>query len=298
MTRFPAVTGEGLSHGILVAGAVAVLALSVGGCGASDEPVVPAEPTAVVSSTSGAFSLTTFPGDSQAGLRFADFVAEGDVVIENEGKRPSRFSLRQEIEYEHPAAGDRQASQAVGLRIVDTTGKGAERELYRGPVAGLDTVPVGEIPPGSSREYAFKLTPRTPLRPSSLDLTYRWVSGDPAPPRLGVALRIPPEQPVLDTRTIVAFARCTRPCELEGRAVLRASSRQPIDLSVRAERSSSERAARLVLSVSGKAFPVIREALTRGPPESVALRVSASDGDGGSALATEPIRLKPISDRR
>ena len=252
----------------------------------------------MVASTSGAFSLTTLPGDSQAGLRFADFVAEGEVVIENDGRGAGPFNLRQEVEYEDPAGGARKASEAVGLRIVDTTGKGPDRELYRGPVAALDSISVGEIAAGASREYAFKLTPRTPLRPSSLDLSYRWVPGDPAPQRLRVRLQIPPEQMVLDTRTIVVFARCTRPCRLEGRALLRAPSREPIDLSVRAGRASPGQAARMVLRAPGEAFPVIEAALTRGPPVSVTLRVRASDDDGGSAVATEQIRLKPVPDSR
>ncbi len=296
-----------------LAAATSILSLAIAGCGGSDDPPAgPAEPAAMVSSASGAFTLTTFAGDAQAGLRFAGFVTEGTVVIENKGKRAGPFALRQEIGYEDPGAGAGRASTEVGLRIVDTTGEGAARELYRGPVAGLRSVPVGEIPAGASREYAFKLTPRTPLRPSRLDLRYRWVPGGasappadrPQPgerpgPRLGVRLRIPPEQSVLATRKILIFARCPRRCRLEAQATLRARSRMPIDLTVNVGRpSTSRRPALLELRASREAFSVIRAALTRGPPVTVTLRVRASDATGGTGIATERIRLKPVPDAR
>jgi len=103
---------------------------------------------------------------------------------------------------------------------------------------------------------------------------------------------------VLDTRKILVLARCTRRCRLEVRAILRVPSRQPIVLPVNADGSSApQRAARLQLRASRKAFSVIRSALTRGPPVAVILRVRASDGDGGSAVEKERIRLKPVPDR-
>jgi len=288
-----------------------MLALVIAGCGGSDDPPTgPGEPAAVVASASGAFTLTTSAGDAQAGLRFAGFVAEGTVVIENKGQRAGPFALRQEILNEDPGAGGVRASAQVGLRILDTTREGAGREVYRGPVAGLRSVSVGEIEAGASRRYAFKLTPRAPRRSSRLDLSYSWVPGgasappadrqEPrgkAQPRLGVRLRIPPEQSVLDTRKIVVFARCTRRCRVEAEAILRARSRPPTDLTVSADRPSTpKRPARLELRAPREAFTAIRAALTRGPPALVTLRVTASDGSGGSATATEPIRLKPAPD--
>jgi len=295
-----------------VAAATCALALVLASCGGSDGPAAPAGPEGVVSSAAGAFTLTTLPGDAQAGLRFAGFVTEGTVVIKNEGRRAGSFALRQEIEFEAPSAGARSASANVGLRIVDRTGEGSPLTLYRGPVAELSSVSVGEIPAGSSREYGFTLTPRTPLRATRLDLGYRWVPGSAsappppserpasgqAPPRVALALGIPHEQRVLDTRRIVVLARCSRRCRLEGQAALRAPGRAPIDLPVSIEQSpSAALPARVRLRASREAFPAIRAALTRGPVVSVTLRVRAGTGDGGSALATERIRLRPVADR-
>lgn len=302
------------------------LAVGLGSCGGSeDTPEGPAGPSAVVSSATGAFTLTTFPEDPQAGLRFADFVTEGTVLIENQGREAGTFELRQEIEFEDPDAGPRRASDEVAVRIVDTTTRGKPRELYRGPVADLDSVPVGEIPPGASRRYSFKLTPRTALHPSRLDLTYRWAPAGaaappeekPAPPekpeepdkptapdkpakpdkpapKLGLRLRIPHVQRVLDTRRIVVFAICSRACRVQGRARLRGPGTKPIDLAVDAAGSGQpRRSTRLELRAPAKAFGVIRRALTKGPKVSVSLRVTAFGG-GASAVATEQIRLKPV----
>lgn len=292
-----------------VTAATCGLALLLASCGGSDEPGAEGEPAAVVSSAAGAFTLTTLPGDAKAGLRFAGFVTEGTVVIKNEGQRAGSFALRQEIELEDPSAGARSASANVDLRIVERTGKEPPLTLYRGPVAELDSVSVGEIPAGSSREYGFTLTPRTAPPATPLALTYRWVVGGVSPqpaerpasgprPRLALALGIPHEQRVLDTRRIVVLARCSRRCRLEAQAAFRAPGRPPIDLPVSIEQSPSPaRPARVRLRASPEAFPAIRAALTRGPVVLVTLRVRAGTGDGGSALATEKIFLRPVADR-
>lgn len=265
----------------------------------------------MISSATGGFALTTFPGDAQAGLRFADFVTDGTVVVRNRGRAPGRFTLRQEIGFESPSTDDGRASAQVGLLIVDDTREDRPRELYRGTVAGFAPVSVGRIPSGARREYSFRLVPRAPLRRSSLDLTYRWVAGDADPPppdrpaepakpdrpKLGVSLRIPPEQRVLDTRRIVAFADCTEPCRVVATAILRGASRRPIRLEAGAPGPArAKRRTRLELRAGRPAFAVIRTALTKGPPVAVVLRVGAAAPDGRSATTSERIRLKPVPD--
>ncbi len=277
------------------------LVLLVAGCGGSENTSpAPADPTASIASVTGAFALTTFPGDAQAQVRFADFVTDGTVAIENEGRRAGRFALHQEIDFEEPSGGAQRASADVALRIVDTTGEGSPRALYRGPVAGLDTVSVGQITAGSSREYAFEFTPRTPLRRSRLVLAYRWVRVAPETVQepaaeLGVRVMVPHEQRVLDTRRMVAIARCTRRCRIGSTAQLHAPARALIRLPVTVERVGPS-AIRLELRAPQDAFSVIRSALTEGPPVAVTLRVGASGDEGGSAVATERIWLKPAGD--
>lgn len=312
--------------------AVAISAFAVSSCGGSEgAPARPALPTAVVASASGAFTLTTFPGDARAGLRFADFVTRGTVVVENRGRKAGPFAIRQRIAYEQPAAGPERASTQVDLRVLDVTERGPPREVYAGPVAELKSVFVGRIAAGASRRFSFKLTPRDPLRSSSLDLSYRWLpagaSGrapenperdpagipdgsdpDSAPgapdapadgdrPKLKLRLQVPPKQRVLDTRRIRVLVRCGRDCRVNGRATLLRPGRRRVVLPVAASAPSAlRRKTRLVLSVTPQALPVIRKALADGPPVAISLSVTARAGDGASASKTERIRLKPAPD--
>lgn len=309
--------------------AVAIMGLTVSACGASDSaPGRPAAPTAVVASASGAFTLTTFPGDARAGLRYADFVTRGTVVVENRGRKAGPFAVRQRIAYEQPAAGPERASTQVDLRVLDVTDRGPPREVYAGAVAGLKSVAVGRIATGASRRFSFKLTPRDPLSSSSLDLSYRWVpegASGPAPegsdsdsagppdgseadsdpgapadgdrPRLDLRLQVPPKQRVLDTRRIRVLVRCGRDCRVNGRATLLRPGRRRVVLPVAASAPSAlRRKTRLVLSVTPQALPVIRKALADGPPVAISLSVTARAGDGASAEKTERIRLKPAPD--
>ena len=79
----------------------------------------------------------------------------GQVSITNVGDATGTFALSGEDLVDTPGPNGGNLSDALMLRIVESD---REEPLYSGPLAGFDTVPLGDWAPDEERTYDFRVT--------------------------------------------------------------------------------------------------------------------------------------------
>jgi hypothetical protein len=238
----------------------------------------------------------------------------GAVTVTNHGPRWRWVWLGQgRVDQRLGTAGGR-LTDVLRLTVLDVTDVGAPATVYEGPATTLGARPLGFLPPGGTRTYAFTaLLPVQPPPPNTPDLdsfrgavavlhlAWHSVEGRPgrkvAPPprpadRRAPRLRfaVPRHQRLLQARALRVAVRCDEPCRVAANATVRAGgARWHAPVSGRAR---SRRARTVRVTMTAKALGVVRRAIVAGEATVIRVRVRARDRHGNVARSTDAVRLR------
>ena len=222
-------------------------------------------------------------------------IVEGTATIANSGGSTGYFSLSQANLVDSPGPGGSALSERLGIEIRDVTRPGRVVRVYDGPFAGMEVRPLGFIPPGETRRYAFTATVAegqgTEITGSSTSARYVW-SGlegraapsrpvkprDRVPPALGV--RIPRVQRLLTTPYLSARVTCSEDCRL--------SVTGGIDRRLRAGRTTNLR-----IRIPRGRLRAFRSALRDGRAATLRVTFRARDAERNRATVRRTVRLRP-----